>query len=136
LDNFRNDVFISDGHTGNLQGFYAERKNPNAHYATGSNGMVIQNNGDGDNAIPNTRPVISNFTIHGPLHCAVSAHTNFENALLLQNNARADIWNSVFAYYGEYGVFVDDAQTAQNTAVDELNISYTTFTDNTSGDYS
>src|SRR5690606_14455113 len=42
----------------------------------------------------------------------------------------------VFAYYGEYGVFVDDAQTAQNTAVDELNISYTTFTDNTSGDYS
>src|SRR5690606_3515375 len=37
LDNFRNDVFITDGHTGNLQGFYAERKNPNAHYATGSN---------------------------------------------------------------------------------------------------
>src|SRR5690606_509821 len=48
LDNDRNDIFITDGYTGNLQSFYAERRSAAAHHTDGSNGVVIQNNGDSD----------------------------------------------------------------------------------------
>ncbi len=129
LDNYRTDMQISQGYTGNIQFLTAVRLDPNAHDNTSvfSNGISIFNDGSGSTATPKTHPVISNATFFGPRYCAATPHTDFRAAVRLSLNAEAEIYNSVFTGWNT-GLQIFDNSTINNANVNgSIKMEYNTF---------
>lgn len=140
LDNYRNDVFVSDGYQGKVEGLLAVRNNLSAVDAvTGSNGVYLQNNNNTPSfgGTPFTRPEFNNCSFLGPLNCdpVLPINTKFDHGIMVDKNAGMDMWNSVITGYNKYGFYINDALSATRTANDELNFSYNSMTNNGSGDY-
>jgi hypothetical protein len=115
LNNQQADAFFSLGTKARVQTFLGIKR------ATGmQDGIVIENNEAGNNNTPHTYPVISNMTLIGADYCEDGSS---RYGIYLNNNARADIFNSVVTGF-DYGLYIDDVLTAQNTANNELNVSY------------
>jgi len=134
LNNYRGDMQISQGYTGNIQFLTAVRLDGNAHDNTGvfSNGIYVFNDATGTAATPRTHPVISNATFFGPKYCGASSiHSDFRAAVRLALNAEAEIYNSVFTGWNT-GLQIVDNSTISNANVNgTIRMEYNTFFANT-----
>jgi len=138
LNSKKSDVYIGLGAQPQIQSLLTLKKDLSMHDVAGTYGMLIENNRSTPGATPFTRPVISNASIIGPLQCdPLSVSSDYKDGILLRNNARADIYNTVVAFHNQYGLYIQDNATAQNTAStpNALNVVYSSFTNNASGDY-
>jgi hypothetical protein len=137
LDNYRNSVFFTDGHTGMVQSVLTQTVNPVAHHTAGTHGMYFQNNEDADGSTPLTQPTISNATLLGPLYCDPEAivSSDFGSGIYFNNNGGANIYNSVIAGFNEYGLYIEDSPSAERTRLNTLNASNNSYTYNILGDY-
>ena len=138
LDSKKSDVYIGLGAQPQIQTLLTLKKDLTMHDVVGTYGMLIENNRSTPGATPFTRPVISNASIVGPWQCdPLSVSSDYKDGILLRNNARADIYNTVVAFHNQYGLYIQDNATAQNTAStpNALNVAYSSFTNNASGDY-
>lgn len=130
LNAYQKGIKLTLGNRSQLQTILVQSNNPAAHDASGTDGLFIENNPDNIGYQPYTYPIISNFTLLGINACDEEEYDNdFRDGIYLTNNARADIFNSVIKGY-ERGIYIDDQNTIDNTANDELNIAYSTFTGN------
>ncbi|WP_432708316.1 hypothetical protein [Pedobacter sp.] len=110
------DDFDTDhGFSGKIQ-FAVSQRLASVADVSGSNGFESDNNGAGDNKLPQTSAVFANVTVLGPLHeaAAKSINANYQNAVQIRRNSAISILNSVFAGYTE-GIFYDDALPAGGT---------------------
>jgi len=125
-DNFKDDLFFEGGYRGNLQYALSLRLNASAHDATGSDAIVIRNDENGTATTPYTNAVISNASIYGPAFCGSSPHGDFNNAVLLEVNARGGVFNSLIAGWPQ-GLLISGNSTVVNANTGLLKFSYNSF---------
>jgi hypothetical protein len=129
LNNYRTDIQISEGYTGNIQFLTSVRLDANAHDNTAffSNGIYIFNDATGSSTTPITHPVISNATFFGPGYCGASPHSDFRAAIRLALNTEADIYNGVFTGWNT-GLEIVGANTIDNANLNgTIKMEYNTF---------
>lgn len=141
LNNRRNDLFFSDGNQSNVELVLAIRNDMDAHFAhlTGSNGIYLQNNNnDATNfaGTPGTQPFLNHISLLGPAFCEDPTSDNFLHGIQFDKNAGGIVENSVIAGFKEYGLYINEEQSAAKTTTGELKVEYTSFIDNLLGDYS
>jgi|GEM_PF-521302 len=140
LDAYKNDVLVNLGYRGTISGLLTMRKNPAAHHPFGSNGLLVWNNDVNDLFEPLTQPEVLNCSIIGIKHCySGTPHTDFKDGIRIDNNGGGNYYNNVITGYNEYGLFINDAASADRTKnpplTGNLNFSYNSMTNNGSGDY-
>jgi hypothetical protein len=91
------------GYRGNLQFLVSYRTVPST-VAIRANGMESLNDMDASDAMPYTRPVISNMTIIGP--SANQPETDQSQGIYIRRNTRFDVQNSVIAGYSDGGLML------------------------------
>ncbi|OJW80277.1 MAG: hypothetical protein BGO69_05445 [Bacteroidetes bacterium 46-16] len=108
----------------------------NAHLASGSNAIMIANDGSGSTNTPLTHPVISDATFIGPLYCGAGPiSSDYKNAVLFQLNANGGVYNSFLSGWPT-GMRMQDLSTLNNADVNyTLNFAENSFSSNTT-DYS
>ncbi|MDB5021494.1 MAG: hypothetical protein JWQ28_2621 [Pedobacter sp.] len=91
------------GYRGNLQFLISYRSVPST-VAIRANGMESLNDMDASDAMPYTRPVISNMTIIGP--SADQPEADQSQGIYIRRNTRFDVQNSIIAGYSNGGLML------------------------------
>lgn len=132
--NTKDDDFDTDfGYHGKVQFAFAYRRDPNQHDISGSNGIESDNNATGSATTLKTHPIFSNVTLLGPLYANTTAHSEFRRGMHIRRNSEHNVYNSVVVGWPQEGLYVDGATTIANTGTGLLNVSYTSFFNNTLG---
>ncbi len=130
LNNYKADLIMTEGYTGNVQFLTSIRLDPNAHdnATIFSNGIVVSNDASGSASTPVSHPIMSNLSFIGPHYCGASpVHSDFRAAVRLGLNAQAEIYNSVFTGWNT-GLAIFDNSTINNANVNgTILASYNTF---------
>ena len=132
---YQNDFFFDYGNRSLVQYGVAVRLDASAHVAAGSNGIVMSNNENGAGSYagtPKTHPVLSDFSLLGPLYCGASGiSSDYKNGVLMYHNTDGGVYNSFIAGYPT-GLRMEDLSTLQNADVNfTLNFSENSFKANT-----
>lgn len=136
FNNYKNDLFFSDGNQSEVSKVLAIRNDMNASHIEGSNGIYLQNNSTPNfTGIPGTRPYLNHLTLLGPIFCGTTTNEQFKHGILFDRNAGGRVENSVIAGFNKSGLFINDELSAQKTITGELQVEYTSFTNNGSFDY-
>ncbi len=116
------DFDMDFGFRGNLQFGFALR-DPNIADISGSNGFETDNDGTGTFNSPRTLPVISNFTIVGPMpDTAFSNYNpNFKRGAHIRRAAQTSIYNSIVMGF-PVGLLLDGAAVKNAAIGDTLQI--------------
>ncbi len=116
------DFDMDFGYSGNLQ-FGLGIRDPNIADISGSNGFEIDNDGTGTYNIPRTLPIISNFTIIGPMPdtAFTQYNPNFRRGAHIRRAAQASIYNSIVMGY-PVGLLLDGAAVRYSAIGDTLQI--------------
>lgn len=117
------DEFDMDfGFRGNLQ-FGMGLRDPNIADISGSNGFETDNDGTGTFNTPRTLPVISNFTLIGPMpDTAFTAYNpNFKRGAHIRRSALTSIYNSIVMGY-PVGMLLDGSGVGNAALGDTLQI--------------
>jgi hypothetical protein len=123
------------GYVGLQQFLLADRRDAGAHTSTGdaANSIVMANNETGSSytGTPMTHPVISNFTLIGPLHCNTGINSDFKNGVLLQHNTEAGLYNG-FVDGWTTGLLISENPTINNVLVSKkIHFESSSFYENT-----
>jgi hypothetical protein len=92
------DEFDTDnGFRGNVQFIFGLR-DPNISDQSGSNGFESDNDAEGDQLTPITKPVFSNVSMFGPLTVSSTLPSNhlFKRAMHIRRSSQLSVYNSVF----------------------------------------
>jgi hypothetical protein len=110
------------GFKGNLQ-FGFGLRDPNLGDISGSNGFEIDNDGTGSFNAPRTFPIISNFTVVGPMPdtAATGYNPNFRRGGHLRRATQSSIYNSIVMGYPT-GLLLDGSAVANGCTGDTLQI--------------
>lgn len=117
------DEFDMDfGFRGNLQ-FGFGLRDPNIADISGSNGFETDNDGTGTFNTPRTLPVISNFTVVGPMpDTSFTAYNpNFKRGAHIRRSALTSVYNSIVMGY-PIGLLLDGAGVGNAALGDTLQI--------------
>ncbi|MEP0860671.1 MAG: T9SS type A sorting domain-containing protein [Ignavibacterium sp.] len=117
------DEFDMDfGFRGNLQ-FGFGLRDPNIADISGSNGFETDNDGTGTFNTPRTLPVISNFTVVGPMPDTsfTSYNPNFRRGAHIRRSALTSIYNSIVMGY-PIGLLLDGSGVGNAAIGDTLQI--------------
>jgi hypothetical protein len=108
------DEFDTDyGYTGKLQ-FCVSLRDSSYADVSGSNGFESDNDATGTTNTPNTNPVMSNFTIVGPMRTlGTSVHSNYKRAAHLRRSTQESVYNSLLMGYPT-GLKIEGQTTADN----------------------
>lgn len=104
------DEFDTDnGYRGNVQFIFGLR-DPNVSDQSGSNGFESDNDAEGDQLTPITKPTFSNATLYGPLTVSATLPVNhlFKRAMHIRRSSQFSVYNSVFAGWPK-GLLIDGA---------------------------
>lgn len=88
---------------------------------SGSNGFESDNDGNGSNNLPQTKAVMCNMTIVGPIASGSSTsgiNANFQHAAQIRRNSSQSIYNSLLIGF-PIGLYIDDSKgnaTSNNAA--------------------
>lgn len=117
--NADDDFDFDFGYTGNIQFAVTMRDPEFVDGADAGNGIEADNDASGSNAVPNTRPVLSNFTFVGPGTTTLSFH-NFGNRWRRAVNFVLN--NSVMLNWakGGFSMESDPTVTSYNTGTSEF----------------
>ncbi|CAN5444839.1 hypothetical protein BH10BAC4_BH10BAC4_06580 [soil metagenome] len=115
------DEFDTDfGYSGYNQ-FLVSFRDPNIADKSGSNGFESDNDGQGDNKIPQTSATFANVTFFGPYMyanlssgalSATAISGNYKRGAHIRRNTALKVYNSVFAGANVDGVFFDQTSGA------------------------
>jgi hypothetical protein len=107
-----------NGFSGNLQFLFGLR-DPNISDQSGSNGYESDNDAEGDQLTPITKPTFSNVTLYGPLTVTATLPANhlFKRAMHIRRSSQLSTYNSVFVGWPK-GLFLDGALGNTPTAAD------------------
>lgn len=110
------------GYRGNLQ-FGFGLRDPNLGDISGSNGFEIDNDGTGSFNVPRTLPVISNFTVIGPMPdtSTTGYNPNFRRGAHLRRATQSSIYNSIVMGFPT-GLLLDGSAVANAATGDTLQI--------------
>ncbi|SDE86613.1 hypothetical protein SAMN05216464_110110 [Mucilaginibacter pineti] len=138
----RTDFPISFGYEGIMQTLAAMRLNNSAVPPSNAYGFEISNNArTTSTATPLTQPIISNATVLGPNHCSgTTVSSNYIAAVHFRLNGAAKFYNSVFDAWNtsatQAGLLMDDAGSIAQTASNNLEFSYNSFSNSGATPYS
>lgn len=120
--NVDDDFDMDFGFRGNLQFGFALR-DPNIADISGSNGFETDNDGTGTYNAPRTLPVISNFTIVGPMPDTsfTQFNPNFRRGAHIRRAAQTSIYNSIVMGF-PVGLLLDGAAVRFSATGDTLQI--------------
>lgn len=120
--NVDDDFDMDFGYRGNLQFGFALR-DPNIADISGSNGFETDNDGTGTYNTPRTFPVISNFTIVGPMPDTsfTQFNPNFRRGAHIRRAAQTSIYNSIVMGF-PVGLLLDGAAVRFSATGDTLQI--------------
>lgn len=113
------DEFDTDnGYRGNVQFIFGLR-DPNVSDQSGSNGFESDNDAEGDQLTPLTKPAFSNATLYGPLTVTATIPVNhlFKRAMHIRRSSQFSVYNSVLVGWPK-GVMLDGAPGNTPTAAD------------------
>lgn len=100
------DFEFINGYTGKIQFAIAKRSNVIADISN-SYGIESSNNGNGGTNIPQTKAILSNFTIIGPRQNSSSTYSSlFNSGILFRRNTAFSFFNSVILGW-KIGVLID-----------------------------
>jgi hypothetical protein len=107
-----------NGFSGNLQFLFGLR-DPNISDQSGSNGYESDNDAEGDQLTPITKPTFSNVTLYGPLTVTATLPANhlFKRAMHIRRSSQLSTYNSVFVGWPK-GLFLDGALGNTPTAAE------------------
>lgn len=116
------DFDMDFGYNGNLQFAFALR-DPNIADISGSNGFEIDNDGTGTYNTPRTLPIISNFTVIGPMPDTTFTqyNPNFRRGAHIRRAAQASIYNSIVMGF-PVGLLLDGSAVRWSAVGDTLQI--------------
>lgn len=116
------DFDMDFGFRGNLQFGFALR-DPNIADISGSNGFETDNDGTGTYNSPRTLPVISNFTIVGPMPDTTFTqyNPNFKRGAHIRRSAQTSIYNSIVMGF-PIGLLLDGSGVRYSAVGDTLQI--------------
>ncbi|MFN8397387.1 MAG: T9SS type A sorting domain-containing protein [Bacteroidia bacterium] len=108
------DEFDTDyGFQGMLQ-FCVSLRDSSYADVSGSNGFESDNDATGSTNTPNTKPIISNFTIVGPMRTlGTTVHANYKRAAHLRRSTSECVYNSLLMGYPT-GLKIEGQTTADN----------------------
>jgi hypothetical protein len=135
MNTARNDIYVSLGAQTSLEEVLTIHKDCDLHHEEGTNGLFVENSPIDPLDTPFTLVTIDRATFIGPLHCDCEPHADFQNGIHLDNNAGLDISNSVVTGYNGFGFYIEDIRSAENTDNGRVQVNYTSFTNNSAGDY-
>ncbi|MCX8057468.1 MAG: T9SS type A sorting domain-containing protein [Ignavibacteria bacterium] len=120
--NVDDDFDMDFGYKGNLQ-FGLAIRDPNIADISGSNGFETDNDGTGTYNSPRTLPVISNFTIIGPMPDTsfTQFNPNFRRGAHIRRAAQTSIYNSIVMGF-PVGLLLDGAAVRFSATGDTLQI--------------
>jgi hypothetical protein len=98
-----------NGFKGNLQFLFGLR-DPNVSDQSGSNGFESDNDAEGDQLTPITKPTFSNVTLYGPLTVSATLPANhlFKRSMHIRRSSQLSVYNSVFVGWPK-GLLLDGA---------------------------
>ncbi len=107
-----------NGFRGKLQFLFGLR-DPNISDQSGSNGYESDNDAEGDQLTPVTKPTFCNVTLYGPLTVTETLPPNhlFKRAMHIRRSSRLSTYNSVFVGWPK-GLFLDGALGDTPTAAE------------------
>jgi hypothetical protein len=107
-----------NGFRGNLQFLFGLR-DPNISDQSGSNGFESDNDAEGDQLAPITKPTFSNVTLLGPLTVTSTLPANhlYKRAMHIRRSSQLSVYNSVFVGWPT-GLFLDGALGNTPTAAE------------------
>ncbi len=116
------DFDMDFGFRGNLQ-FGLGIRDPNIADISGSNGFETDNDGTGTYNTPRTLPIISNFTIIGPMpDTSFTAYNpNFKRGAHIRRSAQTSIYNSIVIGF-PVGLLLDGSGVGNSALGDTLQI--------------
>lgn len=127
-----NDFYIANGYTGKMQNILALRHPYTATLGNGNlqsiSGMYIENNSNNKGAVPATFPLISNLTIIGPsIQNGINGNYARSAALIVNNNAKYFIKNSLFLDYPVTTWVITDKESYNNLREKKSEVDYSIF---------
>jgi hypothetical protein len=107
-----------NGFTGNVQFIFGLR-DPLISDQSQSNGFESDNDAEGDQLTPKTKPTFSNVTFYGPLTVSATLPANhlFRRAMHIRRSSQLSAYNSVFVGW-PIGLFLDGALGDTPTAAE------------------
>lgn len=116
------DFDMDFGYRGNIQFAFAVR-DPNIADISGSNGFETDNDGTGTFNTPRTLPVISNFTVVGPMPDTsfTAFNPNFKRGAHIRRSALTSIYNSIVMGF-PIGLLLDGSGVGNAAIGDTLQI--------------
>lgn len=116
------DFDMDFGFNGNIQFAFGAR-DPNIADISGSNGFETDNDGTGTFNRPRTFPIISNFTVVGPMPDTsfTSYNPNFKRGAHIRRSALTSIYNSIIMGF-PIGLLLDGSGVANAATGDTLQI--------------
>ncbi len=126
-----NDFYIANGYQGGLQNILALRHPYIATLGNGNlqaiAGVYIENNSN-KAALPNTLAVISNLTVIGPsIQNGINGNYARSAALIVNNNAKYFIKNSIFLDYPVTTWVITDKESYNNLREKKSEVDYSIF---------
>jgi hypothetical protein len=115
------DFDTDNGYRGRVQFACAIRDSRIADQS-GSNGFECDNDANGSDRMPKTRPIFSNVTIIGPNYNGNpdTTNSNYRRALHIRRNSATTVYNSIFTGYPSAGFLLDGRKTTANYCGDTL----------------
>ncbi len=116
------DLDSDNGYQGKIQ-FVLVDRDPNIADAPGaSNGFESDNDANGSTATPQTRPIVSNVTVIGPLqNSTVNIAAAYKRGAHLRRNTATSIYNSLLMGY-PFGILIDGGLSEGNCTNDLLQV--------------
>jgi hypothetical protein len=107
-----------NGFSGKVQFLFGLR-DPNVSDQSGSNGYESDNDAEGDQLTPITKPTFSNVTFYGPLTVSATLPANhlFKRAMHIRRSSQLSTYNSVFVGWPK-GLLLDGALGNTPTAAE------------------
>jgi hypothetical protein len=107
-----------NGFSGKVQFLFGLR-DPNVSDQSGSNGFESDNDAEGDQLTPITKPTFSNVTFYGPLTVSATLPANhlFKRAMHIRRSSQLSTYNSVFVGWPK-GLLLDGALGNTPTAAE------------------
>lgn len=119
--NLDDDLDVDLGYSGYVQ-YALSIRGASLADQSGSNGFEVDNDGSGSNNAPFTAATFSNVTIIGPKKDRETPISlQFQHAAQLRRNNKLKIHNTFMTAYPD-GLFINQANTAQNAENDELRV--------------
>jgi hypothetical protein len=125
------DIHVTGGAQTQLTEVLTLHKDCSLKSAAGTHSLYVANHPSLPSSTPEVMVTMDQATLLGPLHCGCEPDADFQNGILLTNNAGLALTNAVVSGFNGAGIFIDDQITADNTDIGRVVANNSSFINNT-----